>query len=429
MPKFLHRLVQFVLFLVVGAGLVALSALVAGRIVEDRLAAALRSGATPAPQLFPAESGPTEEVDFHQACGIRPDELQTFLAQVAERDHLPGYPAHLTFRNARGDYLVDRTVELRWTGGGDRLTIGRSGVLRIMLRKEVSANLKLRVPAGYRDVAQHTIPLGTAYRPHARPDAPGPGRFVVDDFETAMTLWRALARQQASRQGLSSAQWREQIIRKHCNWRPPPSASSEASASLDAAEIFRRRRDSVVILGHLMPDGEVVHAAGVFVDASGIIATAYHVVDKESAVARGAMTTDGRTFPVEEILAADRASDVALLRIAGDRFTAAPLSTDDAEGAPLVILSHPGGEFFSVTQGHLRRYQSSILYGTAVLQMTVTADFTDGASGGPVFNHRGEIAGLVSFRNPTGAAEWTRVAAPACSLLKLTNVVATENRP
>lgn len=189
---------------------------------------------------------------------------------------------------------------------------------------------------------------------------------------------------------------------------------------LDAAAIYRQKRQTVVVVGHLLPDGEVIHAAGVVVDPTGIIATAYHVVDKPTAVARMVMTFDGRAYAVQEILAANRVDDVALLRVDAANLAAATLSAGDVEGSPLTIVSHPAAEFYSVTQGLLRRYQSSVTLGKQTVQMSVTADFTDGASGGPLFNARGEVAGIVSARRPGTAHELAKIAAPAAAIRALT---------
>ena len=190
------------------------------------------------------------------------------------------------------------------------------------------------------------------------------------------------------------------IRRLHYDWTPPAAESVRSAA---AAEIYHLRRDSVVVIGHLMPDGSVVRAAGVVLDPSGVVATAYHVVDKPDAVVRGVMTADGKTYPIQEILAANRPADAALIRIEARNLSAAPLSHGDDEGSPLTIISHPAGEFYSVTQGDLRRFQVAIVLGRQVAQMAVTADFTDGASGGPIFNERGEVAGIVSLRHSTTA--------------------------
>lgn len=132
------------------------------------------------------------------------------------------------------------------------------------------------------------------------------------------------------------------------------------------------------------------------------------------------MTYDGKAYAVQEILAADRINDVALIRVDAENLAAATLSSGDVEGSPLTIVSHPAAEFYSVTQGLLRRYQSSVTLGKQAVQMSVTADFTDGASGGPLFNARGEVAGIVSARRPGTANELAKIAAPAAAIRALT---------
>ena len=412
-----QRLVRFAVLLTMVALVVGLSAVVASHIVARQMApllARLKPVETPSAAVH---AGPVVELGFYDATGIRREELAAFLKEIVRRDHLDDYPAHLTFENARGDCLVEYPVKILWDGGSDVVTIGPSGVLRIMLRPELLPGLRFGVPPEYTRIRQRTIPLGVNYETYRRGPDPLLGGHVVNDFELQMEMWRHLSRQRAAGQALSRERWQEQIGRTRCDWEPAkPTASSD---SLDAAAISQQKRQTVVVVGHLMPDGQVIYAAGVVVDPGGIIATAYHVVDKPTAVARSVMTFDGKGYPVQEILAADRMSDVALLRVDAANLAAATLSAGDAEGSPLTIVSHPAAEFYSVTQGLLRRYQSSVTLGKQTVQMSVTADFTDGASGGPLFNVRGEVAGIVSARRPGTEDELAKIAAPAAAIRAL----------
>ncbi len=414
-----QRLARVAVMLTMVALVVGLSAVVASHIVGRQLAPLLARLKPVEAPIAAARSGPVVELGFYEATGIRLDELSAFLTEVARRDHLDEYPAHLTFENARGDCLVDYPVKILWDGGNDVVTIGPSGVLRIMLRPALLPALRFGVPPEYVRIRQRTIPLGAEYETYRRGPDPLLGGNVVNDYELQMEIWRQLSRQRAAGQSLSREQWQEQIARTRCAWKPTkPAATSELL--LDAAAIYRQKRQTVVVVGHLLPDGEVIHAAGVVVDPTGIIATAYHVVDKPTAVARTVMTFDGKAYAVQEILAADRINDVALLRVDAENLTAATLSSGDVEGSPLTIVSHPAAEFYSVTQGLLRRYQSSVTLGKQAVQMSVTADFTDGASGGPLFNARGEVAGIVSARRPGTAHELAKIAAPAAAIRALT---------
>lgn len=413
-----QRLARAAVMLTMVALVVGLSAVVASHIVGRQLAPLLARLKPVEAPIAAARSGPVVELGFYDATGIRREELEAFLTEVVRRDHLDEYPAHVTFENARGDCLVDYPVKILWDGGNDVVTIGPSGVLRIMLRPELLPGLRFGVPPEFVRIRQRTIPLGAGYETYRRgPDALLGGN-VVNDYELQMEIWRQLSRQHAAGQSLSRERWQEQIARTRCAWKPTkPAATSEL---LDAAAIYRQKRQTVVVVGHLLSDGEVIHAAGVVVDPTGIIATAYHVVDKPTAVARMVMTFDGKAYAVQEILAANRVDDVALLRVDAANLAAATLSAGDVEGSPLTIVSHPAAEFYSVTQGLLRRYQSSITRGKQTVQMSVTADFTDGASGGPLFNARGEVAGIVSARRPGTANELAKIAAPAAAIRALT---------
>ena len=396
----------------------AISALASSYFVSKQLTALLKrqTATTDSARVDIAE--PLIDINFYEASGIEPASLRKFLADAATRDHLNEYPAHLSFENEAGECLIDHPVAIHWDAGTQVVNVGQTGVLRIMLRSELLPGLKFQVPQRFRRMKQHTIPLGTAYEPYAAAEQPGLGRHVVNDFDISMEMWRQLARLRAAGSGLDAAAWRTQIQRRHSS-RNLPATPAEAARSMTTSEIYRERRDSVVVIGHLLADGGVVHAAGVVLDAKGLIATAYHVVDKPTAVARCVLTSDGKAFPIQEILAADQPNDVAIVRIDATDLAAVPLSAGDDEGTPLTILSHPAGEFYSVTQGHLRRFHASVFMGKQVARMSVTADFTDGASGGPVFNDRGELAGIVSLQHPTTANLASRIAAPARAVRSL----------
>jgi len=204
---------------------------------------------------------------------------------------------------------------------------GDSGVLRIMLRPELLDGLKFVVPQRFRIIKQSTIPLGTAYRPYSSRTAPESGRSVVNDFEIETEIWRQLARWRAMGGEPSAADFAKQIRRSTCDWKIPELDRVEAG---DLSANVRRRRESVVIISHLLADGTIVHATGVVLDRSGLVATAYHVVDKPQAVARCVTTITGRTFSIQEILAANRPGEVALVRIEADGLSAAPGRSADA---------------------------------------------------------------------------------------------------
>jgi S1-C subfamily serine protease len=183
--------------------------------------------------------------------------------------------------------------------------------------------------------------------------------------------------------------------------------------------IYQQRRAAVVVIGTLHEDGGMTRGSGVILSSDGIVATAYHVLDKANATARGVMTADGDMHAVLEVVAASRADDVALLRIDGKDLPAAPLSAGDPVGAAVTVISHPGSAFYSLTEGYISRYWAATHFGRLSIKMSVTAEFADGSSGGPIFNDRGEVAGIVSSTDALSNQMVVRIAATSDAIRAL----------
>jgi len=114
------------------------------------------------------------------------------------------------------------------------------------------------------------------------------------------------------------------------------------------------------------------------------------------------MTVDGRVFLVDEVLAADPIHDVAAIRLRDAcGLAVAPVSRDEPVGNPVSVISHPRRHFFTLTSGYVSRY--SMGEQTNVV-MNITADYAVGSSGGPVFNNRGDVVGLVSSTTSIAAS-------------------------
>jgi hypothetical protein len=372
----------------------------------------------------PAEE--TDQIDFYQASGISQPELEGFLDGLVISSNLHDYPLLITLQDDQGDYLADSRVIVRWNGGELRLLVGQSAVIQVLLEKQKLPGLRLVVPRGFTRLKQKTIPWGTAYTPEGQLDVSGLPYEVVWDGRINSDLNRGLQRMKALGQSLDDQQVRQQLRRKSFALKLPDPPTEE----LTPPEIYQRYRDAVVIVGTLMRDGGYTVASGVIVDSAGVIATAYHVVNKPPPVlARGVMTRNGKVYAVREILAADKAGDVVLLKIDASDLRAAPLSHGDPEGAPVTVISHPSSNFFSVTQGHISRYWATTSYGELSARMSITADFADGSSGAPIFNSRGAVTGLVSATDPFSYQMVRRTAAPADLVRRLLRIPPVETTP
>jgi S1-C subfamily serine protease len=158
------------------------------------------------------------------------------------------------------------------------------------------------------------------------------------------------------------------------------------------------------------PDGPLelarnVEGAGVVADANlGLIVTCQHVVMGGDAIT--VKLSDGRQFGAA-IAAVDRESDLAVLRIQAAGLIDVPVDRSERvePGDFVLAIGDPLGLGQSVSFGivsALHRSWPGIDY-PDLIQTDVLLD--RGSSGGPLFNLRGELVGIVTARAGETASE------------------------
>lgn len=410
-----RSIVRTGLFLLLFTLCISLSSLLASWFVTRQLSAALRGKSRESPQGEQVDGAPTWEIDFYEALGISREELQRFLRDFRQREQVDNYPALLTLQNSRGDFLVESRVIVRWKTGEHRLLVGPSGVVQFLLNEQMLDGLQVIAPANYRVLRQRSIALGNAYDPEENLDTSGlPFHVHLDGYiQTAIT--RGLARLRSADEFVPYEDLQEQLRSSVCALELARPRGTEVTAE----EIYRLNRDSVVVIAHLYPDGHSSRATGFVLDASGVIATNYHVVDKPAAVARGVLTSAGRMCAVTQVLAADKSGDVVLLKIDATELEAAPLADSAVEGAAVTLIAHPNSKYYSLTRGHITRFWAATSHGRVSLRMGVTAEFAAGSSGAPLFDSRGNVTGIASTTENLGYQMVHRAAIPSQTIRKL----------
>lgn len=232
-----------------------------------------------------------------------------------------------------------------------------------------------------------------------KPATDKPAVTVIDDKALRQNFEEKMAELVELGSYTPLATLREQLERRSCELELPPLGRKRMSP----AEVYEQRLDATLMIGKFYrctnPKCKKIHASiasAVVIREDGIVLTNYHVVDddKERTLGMGVMTHDGKAYLVDEVLAADKESDVAILRLKDAKgLAAAPVYRDEPVGKPVTIISHPTGRFFTLTEGRVSRYYSDS-EGTCF--MNVTADYAKGSSGGPIFNDRGDVVGLVA---------------------------------
>jgi S1-C subfamily serine protease len=182
-------------------------------------------------------------------------------------------------------------------------------------------------------------------------------------------------------------------------------------------EVFQKVAPSTVVI---RARGRDVQAAGetrftetgsgVLISADGKVMTAAHVVhsmDEISVAFLGGETVSAR------VVASEPAADLSLLQL--DRVPpgakVAPMADSSAMqvGDPVVIVGAPYGLSHSLSAGHISaRWAPNTVYRTMPMAEFFQTDavINTGNSGGPMFNMKGEVIGVVSHNiSKSGGSE------------------------
>jgi serine protease Do len=188
-----------------------------------------------------------------------------------------------------------------------------------------------------------------------------------------------------------------------------PQAGRE-STPLDGAEAYRRGAQAAVLIGSAYKCDKCAKwhntlASGFAITSDGVIATNHHVAAGATGEAMGVMTSDGRFFPVVEVLATDKAHDVALLRIDAKALAFLPLRDDAPAGTAIRCYSHPANTFGCISEGVIARYfHMNEPERNGAVFMQITADYARGSSGGPILDAYGNAVGMVASTSPVFTA-------------------------
>lgn len=182
--------------------------------------------------------------------------------------------------------------------------------------------------------------------------------------------------------------------------------SAIAANTADFADLYEQHSPSVVTIftatvenGQDASDAALGIGSGVLIEKNQIL-TAAHVVDGAQAIE--VLFTDGTRIKAD-VISSLAASDIALieLRESHPDPTIAELadSNDTAIGSEVFIIGAPFGISQTLSVGHLsgRLNRGLMAGGTPIEFLQTDTAINTGNSGGPMFNTKGEVIGIVSF--------------------------------
>jgi len=181
---------------------------------------------------------------------------------------------------------------------------------------------------------------------------------------------------------------------------PAPKTSDESLQSIE--ELTQSSLQSVVVINHEGRNpGEGATGSGFIIDASGLIATNWHVINDRRRIE--VELHDGTTHEVVSVHAWDRKLDLAVIRIKpSPESPLVPLALGDSDalvqGQSVIALGNPRGLKFSVAEGVVGALRDDIREGPFPL-IQVSMPVEQGNSGGPLIDRDGKVQGIISLKS------------------------------
>lgn len=173
-------------------------------------------------------------------------------------------------------------------------------------------------------------------------------------------------------------------------------------------KVDRLRRVTVQIVVNL-DENNAIMGAGVLISKDGLILTAAHVVNSKEKCTIYVIHKNTHVY-LGEVIGVDTRHDLALLHIteSAQKFEYAEIQKKKHlwVGQNVLIIGHPLSHDWMVSIGHISNI--SFMFKYFCLVGETTAFVNPGSSGGPVFNSKGEVIGIVSamyvsmFHEPIG---------------------------
>lgn len=221
----------------------------------------------------------------------------------------------------------------------------------------------------------------------------------IDDEERLKKFYGALSEFAAQGKCLAPSSLHRKLHKLSCTVNFMPATNQVLSPE----EVYERSQRSVFLIGSVTGSGKDASnyergcsATAFALTTDGVLLTNRHVFEKLDSDRFGAMNFKGEVFPVVDVLAVSRESDLAVIRVDGKGFEPLPVAADAKVGSWVGVLSHPGGQLFTFTQGHVTRFTKSTSDNKTEKWMAISAEYASGSSGAPILNRYGAVVGVAT---------------------------------
>ncbi|MCQ2452075.1 MAG: S1C family serine protease [Oscillospiraceae bacterium] len=178
--------------------------------------------------------------------------------------------------------------------------------------------------------------------------------------------------------------------------------------------------------------GSPISGSGFIVSENGYVVTNYHVIENAAKNGRSDITVqfyDESSYPAT-LVGYDSEADLAVLKIDAEGLSAVTVGSMDAcrVGSRVYAIGNPLGELtFTMTDGMICALDRVITTGTSasINVFQINAAVNSGNSGGPVYNERGEVIGIVDAKYAAAGVEGIGFAIPLDDAVDMINDLVT----
>lgn len=166
------------------------------------------------------------------------------------------------------------------------------------------------------------------------------------------------------------------------------------------------------------PTSGAVSGSGFIISSDGFIVTNYHVISyaAEQGFTLTVMMHNGESYPAK-IIGYEPDNDLAVIKVDATGLSAVNLGSNDTMkvGEEVYAIGNPLGELdYTMTSGIVSALDRLIQVdeSTSINMFQMDAAVNQGNSGGPVYNSRGEVIGIVSAKYASTGVEGLGFAIP-----------------
>lgn len=174
-----------------------------------------------------------------------------------------------------------------------------------------------------------------------------------------------------------------------------------------------------------------VSGSGFIVSADGYIVTNYHVIQyaDQYGYTLTVMLHDGKSYPAK-IIGYDQDNDIAVIKIDATGLSAAKIGDNKKMkvGDKVYAVGNPLGELdYTMTNGIVSALDRVIQVDetTSINMFQIDAAVNAGNSGGPLYNSKGEVVGIVSAKYASTGIEGLGFAIPINDAMNIVNQLIT----